>query len=388
VPYALRWFALLSIIAAHAVGAAERVYPADRDFIVVRQEKSEVRASLREREAAATTTPNDPAVLAVLIREYLASGRSARDPRYIGRAEAALQRWRAPLTLDLAVLKAEILQHQHDFRGAIETLDVVLRQAPRIQEARALRGSIALVVGDYALASRDCALVMSSARNPSEQLVGAACLAAAIGARGEFERADGLVARVLASAPADTAPPVRGYAWAVRGEIADRRGDAPGAIAHYTRAIALNPIDDPSRVTLAGLLAARGRVPQALAATQVDRPGLGLLVTQALHSRGAAQRTLASQVRGLLDLEQQRGDERHWREAAIAAAELDSDADRALNLARENFARQRELVDVRLYARLATQTGSQRDQDALQAWLATSGVRDAALESWLPGSMP
>jgi tetratricopeptide (TPR) repeat protein len=371
---------------AHDAGAAVRIHPADPSYVVLRQGDGAVRGRLREREAAASANPNDPVVAAALIAEYLALGRSARDARYFGRAESVLNRWSSPSTRELEILRAEVAQYRHDFRGALATLDRVLRDAPQQQRARTLRASIALVVGEYALAGRDCAVVLLRARDAEEQAVGTACLAAAVGARGQFDRAERLIAAVADAPPIDLTSAARGYAWAVRGEIADRRGDRSTAVAHYARAIELNPLDNASRVSLAELLAARGDPQRAVAAAQVDRPGLGLLVSQAQYATGAARAALVLQARDLLELERQRGDAPHWREAALVAATIDNDPARALVLARENFARQRELLDVRLYARLASQMRSLEDQRALQAWLDASGVRDAALAPWLPSA--
>jgi hypothetical protein len=116
----------------------------------------------------------------------------------------------------------------------------------------------------------------------------------------------------------------------------------------------------------------------------LDLPNLsyGLLVraarVQALRRDPALSRT-RRQLAELESLAERRGDVPHLREQAMLALDVEHDADRALTLAKANFATQREALDVRLLARAALTLKDRATLADLKQWLTSTGFEDRRL---------
>jgi tetratricopeptide (TPR) repeat protein len=382
---------MLPMLAAAAVvstttasAASDRFVPGDPGFVVANISRSAPDEELRPLVAAWQADPTGVAA-ATLAAAYLERARSRREPMFVGRAEAVLERAaRGPgATHAHARLYAETLQYRHDFSAAERLLDGVLRADPRDSTARTQRASVRLVRGDFAGARADCGQLLAGGDAASP--IGAACLAEALAGTGDLDRARALLRMFpVATGGRDAAPdPVtHAYLLTVRGELGERaagEGDLDAAIADYARALELQPGDDSIRASLADALAARGDRRAALSAVAVERPSLALLTRAALYAPDAQRGNLAARATALLALETARGDAAHAREAAMLALAA-GDAPRSLDLARANFTTQRELADVRVLARAAAAARSAGDLRALRAWLAETGFADAVTE--------
>src|SRR3974390_163292 len=109
-------------------------------------------ATMRER-------PDDLNTAMVLASRQLAMGVAEADPRFVGYARGTLARWwqdeSAPPPL--RVLRARILQAQHDFARAAADLRAALRDAPLSPQALLVLASIDEVTGDFTEAKDACA---------------------------------------------------------------------------------------------------------------------------------------------------------------------------------------------------------------------------------------
>jgi hypothetical protein len=185
--------------------------------------------------------------------------------------------------------------------------------------------------------------------------------------------------------PPDLDPPVQAYLLTVRGELAERAGSIDTAIADYAAALARAPESDATRAALADALLVRGDRASARDVATIDRPGVAILVRQALAAGGDARRELRPRAESLLELERARGDAAHNREAAMLA--LDAGRfDVALAAARANFATQRELPDVRVLAHAAVAARDVETVRMLRDWLETTGFADTTTESVIAGA--
>jgi hypothetical protein len=108
----------------------------------------------------------------------------------------------------------------------------------------------------------------------------------------------------------------------------------------------------------------------------VDKPGLALLVRSAALAEGQARASLVARASSWLALEAARGDALHLREAALLAL-VNDDPARALAAARTNFAKQKELPDVRVLARAALAARDRRALSEMRQWLLETGYRDS-----------
>jgi Flp pilus assembly protein TadD len=316
-----------------------------------------------------------------LATAYIECARSLREPAFFGRAEAVL----APLALKpdangtLRRLYAEVLQYRHDFAGAEDLLDALLRETPHDPGARLLRASVRLVRGEFAGARADCAQLAVGAG--SGATLGFACLAEALAGEGNLDHALAL----LNSAPAqhaDADSPARAYLLATRAELRERSGNLNGAIVDYCEALKLLPRDDSIRAALADALTARGDTGDARDLLGIDKPSLALLVRSAALSEGARRKELSARAASWLTLEVTRGDKPHLRESAMFAL-ANGDAAGAVAAASRNFETQKELADVRVLARAARAADDAAALSSLQSWLRETGYRDSVTEGIL-----
>jgi len=88
---------------------------------------------IRALRARLTAEPGNPALACQFARRCIERSRSEADPRYLGRAQAALAPWwevPAP-PVEALVLRATIKQSQHEFTNALADLILAGGLTPR-----------------------------------------------------------------------------------------------------------------------------------------------------------------------------------------------------------------------------------------------------------------
>ena len=114
---------------------------------------------LKRLQAAAAAAPNDVAAATALADAYYRISRSEGDPRFLGYAQAALTPWwkdpEAPTAV--LVMRATILQSNHEFARALADLDKAIAREPRNARAILVRATVLTVQGNYDEARADCA---------------------------------------------------------------------------------------------------------------------------------------------------------------------------------------------------------------------------------------
>jgi tetratricopeptide (TPR) repeat protein len=424
-------------------GAAERFRPAAPDYVVMRvppRATNDPIAVLEQRYAQAPDQ-GTAAELAGLYVERARSQREARyfgraemllQP-WVAKADASAATLR---------VQADILQNRHDFAGAVRLLDDAIARDPRDAGARLMRASVKVVQGHSADARADCAAVLASGESAagtvclaqvlgsSGQLAQAETLlktllaradaagtevarsggmptdaprviaaradgaqedgaqadrAQADGVRAEGAQADGARAEGprAEGARADALPAaIRGWALWLSADFADRRGDARAAEALLREAMTATPTNEGIRSALCDLLIARGALRDALVVVDMPAPSTGVLARRARAQqllRDPALSATRAQLNDLLTLASRRGEVPHLREEALFALEVDGDADRALQLAEQNFATQRETIDARLLVRAARAKGDREALDLVTRWMRETGFEDKAI---------
>ena len=151
------------------------------------------------------------------------------------------------------------------------------------------------------------------------------------------------------------------------------------AVGYLERALALDPSHEETRVRLAETLIARGDAARALALVKGANMSAALLVARiraASRIDGAAAAAARREFEDLLAIGQRRGSGSHLREEGELALHVDGDASHALDLARRNFAAQKDTPDLRLLVDAAI---AARDPQALafaRSWLSSTGFED------------
>jgi hypothetical protein len=373
----------LAALAAPARGAqaAATYTPADPAAVIARVPVRDA-AELSARRTLAAA-PDRLELAVELARADLQRYRALSDPRFLGSAQAELAPWwgLAAPPHDALLLRAQIRQSLHDFEAAKADLDRAVAERPADAQAHLTRAVVATITADYARARQSCAAVSALAG----ALIAATCDAPLDAIAGRTDEAYARLARALADARGADAG-VRGWALTALAELALVRGDTGAAGAHLRAALALDARDAYARSLLADALLLEGRAGEASALLAGLEAIDSHLVRRAIAEHaihGPDEARLARAMRDRIAAAAARGDRIHLREEARFALAVEHDPARAVRLARDNWAVQKELADARLLAEAAA---AARDPEAARpvlAWARGSGLRDAELDRHL-----
>jgi tetratricopeptide (TPR) repeat protein len=338
--------------------------------------------------------PNDLGASLLLARSYIEAARRDADPRFLGSAQAALAPWpeSRQTPVEVRVLRATILQSLHEFDAALLELGVVLAQRPGNAQALLTRATVLQLRGRFAEAQRDCAALLGVAGEVTAGL----CLGSLASVTGRLPLASSLAARALASVSAgDVAQ--QAWAYTLQAEIAAHVGHLPEAVRLLQASLALDRNDRYARAILCDVLLDLDRPDEVLGwTTEQDRDD-NLLLRRALALQALARRPLdgahwqaalaaaTAQLRERHQAAQQRGDRTHLREAARMHLVLMQDPQGSLSLARENWSIQREPADVRILIEAALAARDAATLNEVSAWVRSSGLVDARINSLLKG---
>lgn len=358
-------------------------YVPDDDSIVLERLRPARDPVARELEAMAEAVRSDPGsfpLAAKLVRRYVELARAEGDPRFAGYAEAALEPWvdmgrRFP---DALFLRATLRQYRHDFDGALGDLDRVIEKRPENAEALLARATIHQVRADYDNARRDCAALAGL----TAILIERTCSAVVNSLTGNAETAYETLRRIIDVSRDATPPHLASWSLQTLGEIAARLGDVTRAEEHYRAAADLGGSNLHLTCALFDLLLDDGRAAEARAALGEDRRPDILLLRHAQAAKILDHpdfEDLTETLERRFAEYALRGDERHLREEARFRLLLDSQADRALDLALRNWRSQRETSDARLVLEAALAAGQAEAAMPIVDWVRRTGLKDAAL---------
>ena len=312
-----------------------------------------------ELRAQLTQEPTNAGLAATFARCCIDKYRSEADPRYLGRAQAALAPWwnQAAPPVELLVLRATIKQSEHDFAASLADLERAIRIAPRNGQAWLTRATILTALGDYAEARRACVPLAGLAPG----LVAVTAAANVTCLSGGAERGCALLRRALESNPsAGTGEKL--WALTILAETEERLGRGADAETSFKDALTLGQRDPYLLGAYADLLLKRGRSPEAASLLRDETRADGLLLRLALAEsalvpRPAAYAAHVAALQARFEAGQLRGDFVHQREEARFQLCLLHHPKEALRLAEANWRVQHEVADVRILLEAARANG-------------------------------
>ena len=322
-------------------------------------------------------SPQDADLAVSLAQRYFEQAAAEGDPRYIGYAQAALAPWwlQAEPPVEVRVERAVILQFTHRFAEALADLRAAVDEEPDNAQAWAWIAAIQMVQTQYAKAREAC---QRMAPNTSV-LIATACVAAVDAHTGQAAAA----AISLNAALIQPAPPEE-QLWALSrlAETLERLGDAAGAEAAYRRGLALAVPDVYLLAAYADFLLDQGRAAEVLLLLKGKARADVLLLRLALAAKATAspeskgwQADLAARFAAA----RLRGDSTHLKEEARFVLALQGDAAKALKLATENYAVQREPADARILLEAAVAARQPEAAAPVLAWMRDSKIESRAL---------
>jgi tetratricopeptide (TPR) repeat protein len=335
---------LLGSVLAAAAGAEPYVPAADDEIVETLPPlaSNTVRRS-HSSENSSTDFPNALADAA----NHVSMARTSGDPRYLGYAQAALNRWwTAPSPPPaIALLRAQIHQHNHDFRAALVDLDYAAARDPRNAQVHLTRAAIYQVQGDYDAAQGECRRLALLAA----PLTTAECLSRIASYRGHARAAyDRLFALRERSRNADR-DTLREVDLTLA-DIAVRLGDVRAAERHYRSALDAGA-DSYVLAAWADFLLSQRRFDAVIELQRhyVDHPDLLLraaIAARATHSADAD--VLVERLRSRYAAHQRRGDFTPSRDYARFLLEIEHNPPAALDAALINWRTQREPSDAQI----------------------------------------
>lgn len=329
---------------------------------------------------AATAT--DAATAVVLARAWIARARQDADPRFLGYAEGALAPWwdAADAPIEIALLRATLLQSRHRFDEALAGINELLRRAPGNAQAVLTQATILRVQGRFEESARACVRLASIAPGVPAQV----CAASVTGLRGQLGLAADDLARILPSATAQSAP-IQLWYFAERADMAVRAGQPEQALQLYRMALQQTGGDAGLRAAIADILLDLGRPDEVAATVGEDANSELLLLRVAIAARdlGTPRPELEARLADAYAAARRRGDSPHLREEARFALEIQFDSIRALALAQENWKQQREPADALILAQAAVAAKRPAAIGVLLQWLQETSSQDTRIDAVL-----
>ena len=372
----------LLLAVAPVAGSAEPYIPNADDAILERLPAARD-PRVRVLAVARTRLAEDPANLNrafSLASAYIALGQSQGDPRYEGYAQAALAPWwdLVEPPVPVLILRATLEQRRHDFDAALADLERVLARQPGHSQALLTKATILGVQGKPAEALDSCAQLTGGV----DILVEAACTASAYGLAGRAREGYRLLQDGRRRSPG-AEPILQVWAHTILGELAEQLGYVAAAEKHFRDALSLSR--DPYLLgAYADFLLDQDRPAEVLELLEDESRIDPLLLRLALAEQRLGAPALGEHLALLqdrFDAARRRGDSVHLREEARFTLHLLDRPGEALELARRNWATQREPADARLLLEAALAAGEPAAAQPVLDWLDRTGLEHVGIEA-------
>ncbi len=308
-------------------------------------------------------------------------GRNQADPRLIGYADAALQPWLALTKVPpvILVLKATILEHNHDFTGALEYLAKALKQNPQLAQAWLTRAQIFMTQGNYQEARHACVPLIGL----TSDLVSTVCASEAASLSGEAEANYAILKKLVSASLGEVSAGEKIWVYTLLADIAERLGRHEEAEKYFHLAMSQGLESPYLLVSYADFLLDRNRAQEArdLLANKTRSDPVELRLTLAEKKLGKNDEVQAhiQQLEKRFAAGRLRGQNLHAREEAYFALRLKGDCVEGLKLAKVNWKLQREPIDLRLLAEAATQCKDEEAKKTVREWLTHTKLEDKRL---------
>ena len=334
---------------------------------------------MRSLAAELAARPDDLGTAMRLANRQLAMGVAEADPRFVGYARGTLARWwndqdAAP---PLRILRARILQAQHDFAPAVADLRAALHNAPDAAQALLVLEAIDEVTGDLAEARSAC----TRFTDLRPGLAAAACTASIDSLTGRAKAGKSALAEALARQPTID-PSERLWALTILGEIAIRSDD-PAAEQYLKEALALDSRNVYALTVDADYLLDHARPTEVLRLLRgferVDALYLRLALAAQL-TRDPAFPAYRDDVAARFEAVRRQGDTLHLRDASRFALEIEHNGAQALELAKQNWAVHKTPYDARALLAAAIACRDAAAARPVTDWVATTGLEDRPIE--------
>lgn len=338
--------------------------------------------AIRDKAVALAQHPGDANLAFDLASHQLSIGVAEADPRFVGYAQGTLAPWwREPEPpVPLRVLRARILQAQHDFPAARRDLQAVLAIDPNHVDAHLVLAGISETTGDLATARTAC----DDLARIRPTLAATACTASVDSVSGHADKAYNSLEIATGRAPSRD-PSLQCWALTILAEIAERRDD-PAADGHFKDALTASPADVYTLTAYADYLLIQKRPAEVTALLAGKNRIDALLLRLALAARDSGDPQAgpyAEELAARYAAARARGEQLHLRDESRFELELRHQPRRALELARQNWEVQRTPIDAMTYLAAALAAKDAGATHLVADWVSATGLEDRALRDML-----
>ncbi|MBV9828718.1 MAG: tetratricopeptide repeat protein [Alphaproteobacteria bacterium] len=337
---------------------------------------------MRSLAGQLATDPSSQQLAMNLAARQLAMGVAEADPRFVGYARGTLARWWSdePASPALRIMRARILQAQHDFAGATAQLREVLHDEPENPGALLLLASVAEATGEFDTAKDSCARF--GRIRPG--LTAAACRASVDSQTGESDASFTALSDAIAHMPTTDSAQLL-WALTILGEIAVRRDD-PRATDYLKQALALDPRNVYALTVYADYLldhAGAAIVLRLLRGFErIDALYLRLVLAEQITGDPGFRNDRADLASRFVAAQQQ-GDVLHLRDASRFTLEIEHDSRHALDFAQQNWTTHKSPYDAYVFLAAAIACHDAPAAQPVIDWAARNHLEDKKIERQL-----
>ena len=348
-----RCLAALCVISLTTIARATPYIPQDGSKVL---EKLRTTAfdpgahEIRELRTRLSAEPTNLSLACQYARRCIERSRAEADPRFLGRAQAALSPWwnLATPPINALVLRATLKQSQHEFTNALVDLDLAAHIAPGNPQIWLTRVTILTVLGDYAGARQACLPLVEL----TPGLIALTAAANVSSLNGGAQSACGLLRNAL-TANSSASPDEKDWVLTTLAEAEVRLGQNAEAETDFKNALALGQHEPYLLGAYSDLLLDEGRASEVVEMlkneTRADALLLRLALAEAaIRPQPAALKDHIAALSARYEAGYLRGDFVHQREQARFTLGLLKKPQMALQLAQTDWQVQHEPADIRI----------------------------------------
>lgn len=345
--------------------------------------QSETNVTINKLRNQVIANPKDWSSASQLAQLYIELSQTLADPRYMGYAQAVLNPWwQSPQPpLKSMILRAIIRQNAHNFSGAMDDLEKILKIQPGHVQANLIKATIATVQGKYEIAKQHCQRLMRR----SSMMLALICQSTATSLSGNAKTSYRLLHQVM-STNLPMPKKEKSWGWTSLAEIAWRMGNYKAADRHFQTALQSGFKDIYCLKGYADFLLQQKRPLDVIhllsSETQIDSLLLRLTIAEKNTDSEHFSRHNALLNQRFKE-NRKRGSTLHQGDEAKFMLQLMNQPNIALQLARQNWQLQREPVDTYILLQSALAASDYATVQAVTAWLENQGTEDVMIKQIL-----
>jgi predicted Zn-dependent protease len=327
-------------------------------------------------------SPENSEIAAKLAKTYIQLARQKSHPAYYQDAKAILKPWwnndQAPV--EIILLRATLLQHDHHFDDATKDLLKVIRAQMNNAQAWLTLSNIQIVQGKYDDARASC----DALSRVSSHWFASACFSQIYSITGQADRAYSMQ-KILLEQSKHAQESLRLWILGLLSDTAMRQGKQIDAEEYYKTILSISPHDTHTLRKYADLLIDQERYAELSSLLNTQKLNNHTLALRSLiAAQKAGKQTFVSQHTPILEKtlfgeEEDHHGHIHKQEQALFLLKIKQQPAQALALALDNWEIQKEFDDTAIALRAALASNNKSDIKPVLDWLSSQNVEDSRL---------